>query len=73
MKTREQLMVEIYICIKKNNSPYLLTILEKIVNIIISACEEAVLATNKNYQYKNLRDIIQTNKILENLKKLKSK
>ena len=73
MKNQKQLIKEIE---KINN---LFTIQQgalnfnvgEIINIVVSACEEVVIETNEGYQGEELGSVIQIDKILENLKKLK--
>lgn len=75
MKTREQIIYEIeYI-----PNLYFLEngIIKfspgKIIDLVVESCEEVALDTIKGYTTDEVREIVQVNRVLENLKKLKSK
>ena len=73
MKTREQLIEEIEkLRVDFATKPFSICS-SKILDLIVSACEELVIETDEGYQGEELGSVIQIDTLLENLKKLKSK
>lgn len=47
--------------------------LNRITDLVVEACEEVVLDTIEGYTIDEVREMAQVNRVLQNLKKLKSK